>query len=509
MQEEDTTMNTTRRIFTTASQTAAVLLVAASLAWSQAPPSAATQQPSPGKTVRLNRAPVSKEVLRVKFPKPFKTTLDNGLRVLILEDHRLPLVSVQFNISGAGGLYEPAELRGIATVTATLLREGTKTRTSRQISDEVDRLGASLLASSAFTSSATSLSASGLSDNFDEWFSLAVDVLLNPTFPLDELNRYRERTKANLKIQRSQPGFLQAERFSRAVYGNHPAAVVSMTAESLDAMTPELLAKWYRERLVPHNAILAIAGDVKPAEVVAKLKKWLGGWQKSELKEVLPPDPQPTTKEKIFLVDRPNSVQTNLVMGNIGVDRRSPDYVAMTVMHRVLGSDSTARLFMNLREDKGYTYGAYSGFQALKYPGAWQAASQVRTEVTDGAMKEFFYELKRIRDEKVPEAELDECKRSIVAGFALSLESPAQLLNYAVISEIYGFPADYWDKYPANVLAITADDVQRVAKKYINTDTMQIVAVGDAKQVKTVLEKYGPVEVYDTEGKPVVARSGN
>jgi len=501
-------MRTSRRFFPQALCATALLIAGAGLAGAQMAP-AQGQQPSQGKTVRLNRAPVSKEVLRVKFPKPFKTTLDNGLRVLILEDHRLPLVSAQLNISGAGGLYEPADLRGLAVVTAALMREGTKTRTSRQISEEIDRLGASLGASSAYISSASTLNASGLSDNFDDWFSLAVDVLMNPTFPQDELNRYRERTKANLKIQRSSPGFLTSERFSRAVYGNHPAAVVSMTAETLDAMTPELLAKWRHERWVPQNAILTIAGDVKPAEVVEKLKKWLAGWQKTDLKEVLPPNPEPTTKTKIYLVDRPNSVQTNLEMGNIGVDRRSADYIAMTVMHRVLGSDSTSRLFMNLREDKGYTYGAYSGFTALKYPGAWQASSEVRTEVTDGAMKEFLYELNRIRDEKVPDTELEECKRSLVASFALDLESPARLMFYAGISEIYGFPADYWDTYPAKISAVTADDVQRIARKYVNPATMQVVAVGDAKKIQTILEKYGPVEVYDTEGKAVVVRPGN
>lgn len=501
-------MRTSRNFFMHTVGAAALLVAGAGLAGAQMAP-AQGQQPSQGKTVRLNRAPVSKEVLRVKFPRPVKVTLDNGLRVLILEDHRLPLVSTSLTISGAGGLYDPANLPGLASVTASLMREGTKTRTSKQIAEEVDRLGASLGAFSQFGSAAASFSASGLSDNFDEWFSLAVDVLLNPIFPADELTRFRDRTKANLKIQRSNPGFLTAERFNRAVYGNHPAATVSMTAESLDALTPEMLAKWHRERFVPQNAILAIAGDVKAAEVVAKLKKWLAGWQKTDLKEVNPPNPQPTAKEKIYLVDRPNSVQTNLQMGNISMDRRSEDYIAMTVLNRVLGGGSTARLFMNLREDKGYTYGAYSGFTALKYPGPWQASSQVRTEVTDGAMKEFLYELNRIRDEKVPETELDECKRSIVAGFALSMEQPAQLLSYAVTSEIYGFPDDYWDNYPAKILAVTADDVQRIARKYINPGSMQVVAVGDAKQIKTVLEKYGPVEVYDTEGKPVATRPGN
>jgi predicted Zn-dependent peptidase len=177
----------------------------------------------------------------------------------------------------------------------------------------------------------------------------------------------------------------------------------------------------------------------------------------------------------------------------------------MVVMNRIVGSGPAARLFLNLREEKGYTYGVYSGFTALKYPGPWQAGGNMRTEVTDGAMTEFFNEIRRIRDEKVPAAELEEAKRSLVASFALSLEQPTQLLNYAITRKIYGFPEDYWDTYPAKLMAVTADDVQRIARTYINPDTIQIVAVGDASKIKAVLEKYGPVEVYNTDGKPIAA----
>jgi predicted Zn-dependent peptidase len=221
----------------------------------------------------------------------------------------------------------------------------------------------------------------------------------------------------------------------------------------------------------------------------------------------LPPNPTPASAKKIYLVDRPNSVQTTIAMGNIAIDRRDPDYIAMEVMNRIVGGGPAARLFINLREQKGYTYGAYSSFTAVRHPGPWRAGGDVRSEVTDGAMTEFLHEIRRIREEKVPKAELEEAKRSVVAGFALSLEQAASLLSYGLIRKTYGFPDDYWDTYPAKIMAVTAEDVQRVAQKYINPETLQVVAVGEASKIKSIMEKYGPVEVFDTEGRPA-AKAG-
>jgi predicted Zn-dependent peptidase len=384
-----------------------------------------------------------------------------------------------------------------------MLREGTKTRNSLQMAQEIEGLGASLSAASGFGSSAAVVGASGLSDNFEEWFALANDILLNPTFPADELNRLKQRLKLQLRQQRTNPGFLAAERFNRAVYGDHPAAAISATDGSIDAMTPERLTQWHRERYAPQNTILGIAGDVKPSELVPKLERWLAGWKKTDLQERLPPNPGAAASKKILLVDRPNSVQTSIVMGNIAIDRRDPDYITLSVGNDVIGGGPTGRLFLNLREEKGYTYGASSGFTALKYPGPWRAASDVRTEVTDGAMTEFFREIGRLRDEPVPADELEEAKRSIVAGFALSLEDPDTALGYAITQKIYGFPADYWDTYPSKIMAVSAADVQRAARKYINPESIQIVAVGDASKIKAVMEKYGPLEMYDADGKKV------
>jgi len=485
---------------------AAVILAAALVAtgWSQG--GAADDKSIPtSKVERLNRAPVSKEILKVKLPRPIETTLPNGIHLMILEDHRFPLVTVQFDIDGAGPMYEPASQPGLAGATARVLTEGTKTRTSKQIAEQIDSLGASLSASAGFGSGSTIVAASGLSDTFEQWFALTADVLLHPSFPADELAQYQARAKPALLQQRSQPGFLANQTMSRALYGVYPAAVVSATPESLDSLTPAMLAEWHDKHYAPQNTILAISGDVHADTLIPKLRQWLANWQKSNAPVKFVAGPPPASKEKIFLIDRPGSVQTTLLMGNLAIDRRNPDYPALVVLNEVLGAGSASRLFLNLREEKGYTYGVYSNLIARKYAGPWTAGGDLRTEVTDGAMTEFLRELNRIRDEKVPGDELDAARRAVVARFALSLESPQQLIAYAITRKTYNFPADYWDKYPAQIAAITADDVQRVAKKYVDPATMQVVAVGDAGKIKTVLEKYGPVEIVEDSGKPPVA----
>jgi predicted Zn-dependent peptidase len=454
------------------------------------------------KVERKNKAPISRDILRVALPGPVETRLQNGLRVLILEDHRFPTVSVQLHIGGAGALFEPANLPGLANVTAQMLREGTKARTGKQIAEEIERLGATVGAASGFGSTDAVLSASGLSENFDAWFSLTVDVLLNPAFPAEELAKLKQRLQAQLRQQRAAPNFLVRERFNRAVFGKHPAAVISATPQSIDAFTPEILMKWHRESYAPQNAILAIAGDVRAPQLIGKLDQWFAHWQESSFKPTLPSNPVPVDARTVYLVDRPDSVQTTIALGNIAIDRRSSDYIPMVVLNYILGGGPAARLFLNLREEKGYTYGVYSDFTAVQYPGPWSAGGDMRTEVTANALTEFFNEIRRIRDEKVTEAELVAARRAITASFALSLEQPSRVLHFAVTREIYRLPDDYWESYPAQIMLVSADDVQRVARKYLNPETMQLVAVGDGRKIRPALEKYGPVEIYDSSGNP-------
>ncbi len=479
---------------------ALLFLTAAPLLQSQEPVA-----PSPSKVERKNQAPVSHEILRAKLPRPIETKLKNGLTVLILEDRRAPYVNLQLHIGGAGALFEPADATGLANTTALMLREGTKTRTSVQIAEAIDRLGAAIGAGSSFGAPDTVLSASGLSDNFDAWLDIVVDILLHPSFPADELEKLKQRQRAQLRQQRSSSGFLIRERFNRAVYGDHPAANVAPSLASIDRFNRETLERWHRNRYAPQNAILGIAGDVHAKELIGKLEKRLAVWKKSGPKQVWPRDPAPARARRVLLVNRPNSVQTAVALGNIAIDRRSRDYMAMVVMNYVIGGGVSSRLFLNLREGKGYTYGVYSDFSAQRYPGPWRAAGNMRTEVTEGALVEFFNEIRRMRDEKVTAVELEASKRAIAASFALSLEQPTRVLGFAIIIKEYSFAADYWDTYAAKIMAVTADDVQRVARKYLDPGALQLVVVGDASKIKSILDHYGKVEIFDTNGTPIPA----
>ncbi len=475
-------------------------VLAASLAFAQQSPDA-DKSVSLSKVERKNRAPVSKDLIKVKLPRPVEAKLDNGLTVLILENHKLPYVSMELVIDGAGPISEPAAQTGLAAATASLMSQGTATRSSLQIAEQTDRFGATLRLSSSFGGNSAILTAAGLSDTVGKWFPLFVDVLLHPSFPEKELKNFQQRSLIDLKRQRSSPAFLASERFNRAVYGKFPASNVSATAELLQSLTPAMLAAWHDQRYVPQNAILGISGDVNPAQTLDMLKKSLADWKRTALQASLPASASAVATKQVYLVNRPDSVQTNIMIGNIAMERRNPDYVALRVANQVLGAGPASRLFSKLREEKGYTYHVGSSFHALQFAGPWTASSEVRTDVTDGSMTEFFNEFNRLRTEKAPDAELDDAKRTIVAEFALSLESPAELLQAAIEIKRYGLPADYWDTFPEKVNAVTADDVVRVAKKYINPDTAQIVVVGDAAKIRTIMEKYGHVTLYDTEGK--------
>jgi zinc protease len=485
----------------------ALILVAlvSSLAFGQGGPAPAQQQQTTKGAVVKRKAPVSKEILKVKLPRAEEAKLANGLQVVLLRSTKVPTFNMQMVVL-SGGLSDPADYRGLASFTASLLREGTKTRSSRDIAEQVDALGATLGAGSGFSSMTTNVTAAGLVENFDQTLDLFADVVRNATFPQAEVDRYKTRTLAQVQLQRSIPQFLAQEQFNRAIYGtSHPASIVAPPAASLSKLTSKDLADFHAKYYRPNNAILAIVGDVTLKEVMPKLEKAFGDWPKGDVPATTIPPAPAQSDARIYLIDRPGSVQTVLQLGTLGIERTSPDYFAVLMADRVLGGGPSGRLFLNLREDKGYTYGAYSGFGGSKFRGTWISSSEVRTDVTEGAMKEFMYELNRMRSEKVPAEELENAKRAIIGSFALSLEQPQSLLQNVITQKLYNLPVDYWDTYPQKVSAITADDVQRVAQKYIDLGHLQVVAVGDAAKAREVLSKYGKVEVFDAEGKPLAA----
>jgi predicted Zn-dependent peptidase len=336
----------------------------------------------------------------------------------------------------------------------------------------------------------------------DQTMDIFADVVRNPVFPQQEVDKFKARTIAQLQLQRGSPQFLAQEQFSRAIYGDHPASLVAPPMDSIKKISSKDLADFHSVYYRPNNAILAIVGDVTLKEVLPKIEKAFGDWQKGDVPATSIPVAPAQASSRIFLIDRPGSVQTVLQLGNLGIERNSADYFSLLLADRILGGGPAARLFLNLREDKGYTYGAYSNFGGSKFRGTWVSSSEVRTDVTEGAMKEFMYELKRLREEKVTPEELDNAKRAIVGSFALSLEQPQFLLQNIITQKLYDLPADYWDTYPQKVAAVTAEDIQNIAQKYVDLDHLQIVAVGDASKAREVLAKYGKVEVYDAEGKP-------
>lgn len=465
-------------------------------------------QPSKGFVLK-GKAPINKEALKVKLPKAYETRLGNGLQVLIIEQHKLPTFTMQMVVC-SGGMSDPQGAHGAAQFTAALLQEGTKTRSSREIAEQIDALGARLSANALLSSSDSRITSSGLVDSIDRIMELFGDVILNPIFPDTEVNKLKARSLAQLQEQRAQSSFLANEMFAKIMYRSHPASREALTVQEIERMNSEIVKSFHAVNYKPNNAIFAIIGDVKPPEIVAKLEKTFGSWQQAEIPKASIPHISQPGAAKIYVIDRASSLQTNLLLGSLTIERRDPDYYALEVMNQILGGGTTARLYLNLREDKGYTYSVTSKLSAEGYPGTFRANADVRTDVTKGSMDELLNEFKRIRDEKVPREEIEGAKRTLVGYFARQFEFPQLLISNIINQKLYGLPADYWEHYAQKIASITQDEVQRVAQKYLDLDHLQVIAVGDASKIADMLKQYGPVEVYDTEGKRVKsAGAGN
>jgi zinc protease len=458
--------------------------------------------PSPSSPKFKGKAPVSNEILKIKLPRAQEAPLSNGVHLMVLEDHRVPSVQFEIIIIGAGGYYDPQDLPGLADTTASLMDEGTTTKTSEQIAQALDTMAATVSVSANEGSQIATVTGSALTDQLDSVLALAADILLNPSFPEKELGLYKVRARAALEEQRSDPDFLKEERYAKAMYAGHPASSVGVTRESLEKITRDSLVAFHKDNYVPDHTIIGVSGDITLAEARTKFESVLKGWSKTGKPRpgvVHPSDPGPT---KVSLVNRPGSVQTGYLLGEPAINRVHPDYDALQVMNTIVGG-SNGRLFRELRESKGYTYGVYSGLRALRYRGDWRASMDVRTEVSEPALRDLLAELARMRDQPVPSDEFKDAQRSLTASFALSLEDAAALLNLYVVRQLYNFPVDYWDRYTERIMAVTPAQVQAVARKYLDPAKLQIVAVGDASKIETGLRTFGPVELFDDEGRSV------
>ncbi|MGA3237387.1 MAG: pitrilysin family protein [Bryobacteraceae bacterium] len=456
--------------------------------------------------VRLNRAPVSNEVLKVKLPRPVERQLSNGMKLVILETNRTPTVSLTIQIPSSP-LRDPQGLPGVAEATAAMMMMGTATRSSRQLAESLAEIGATLSigaggggggrggGGAAGGDGATgTIALNSLDEYFDQALAIMTDVVLHPAFPADEFEKWKARQRGTIEQSRTQPAALSSEVLMRVLYPNDARRFTRITAASLDKITRENLIEHYKKYYVPSGDWGGMVGDIAPRDAVAKLEKALGNWKGGPVEAIsLPIDP-PIAEKKVYLVSRPGSVQTELTLANRAIARTNPDYIACMVMNQVLGSGPAARLFRIIREEKGYTYGVSSSFAATKFTAHFTSSMSVRTEVTEPALADLLKEFHEIRDVPVPKEELEGAKRALAASFAVGLENPAGVLNRWMQQREYGLPEDYWDTYTEKIAAITAADVQRVAKKYVPYDNVQIVAVGDGDKIRSSLKKFGPVE---------------
>jgi zinc protease len=460
----------------------------------QQQPSLASPVTTSVKGVELKgKAPVNREILKVQLPKAQETTLANGLQVALLEDHKLPTFSLQLIFRG-GGLADPSDLRGLAMITAAMMDEGTHSLNSREIAERLATLGASLSLDASPSSDETSVSMTGLVSNVEPALALLADVVRNPSFPESELEKFKARLRSQVQYQRSLPDFVAEEAFLGAVYKSHPASQIVPSDAVLNSVKRADLDKYHSAYFVPNNAMVIAYGDITLKQLVGYLDRAFEGWKRGDVAVVKLPEIQPPAKARVLLIDRPGSVQTSLLLGGLGIERNNPDYFAMLVMNHILGGGPASRLFMNLREDKGYTYSASSEFDGSSFPGIVLTETDVRNQVTEGALHELQVELDRIRTQPVSDKELENAKHALIGRFALSLESPRALVSNLATQKLYGLPENYWDTYPQQVEAITAEDIKRVASKYYRADRLQVVAVGDAATVRKTLEKYGDVE---------------
>lgn len=426
-----------------------------------------THPPQPGPPPTLN------------LPAIHKRQLSNGLPVWIVELHEVPVAQVNLVVF-TGTSDDPAGKFGVASLTAAMLEEGAGSRSSLEIADAVDFLGAELGATSAFDFSAVRLHVpvARLADALP----IMADVALRPTFPAGELERLRRERLTNILQARDDPATINALAFSRALYGttHRYGTAANGTAETIRAIATGDLRAFYSAAFQPRNAALLVVGDITPAKVMPLLQSSFGGWKTAAAaapKAALGTVAQPAARE-IHLIDKPGAPQSQIRIGWIGVARSTPDYFPILVLNTILGGAFSSRLNLNLREQHGYTYGASSVFDMRASAGPFLAAAGVQTDKTGEALKEFFNELNGIL-QPVPADELTRAKNYVALRFPAGFETTRDIPRRLEDALVYRLPEDYFSKYVPNIQAVTAADVQRVAQKYIQPGRFAVVITGD------------------------------
>ena len=457
-----------------------------------------------------SRPPALGPAPTLKLPQIQKRQLANGLPVWIVELHEVPVVQVNLIVM-AGTADDPAGKYGIASLTTAMLTEGAGSRAALDIADAIDFLGADLGASSAIDSSAVRLHVPVA--RLSEALPIMADVALRPTFPKDELERLRQQRLTSLIQSRDDAATIASLAFSHTVYGSsHRFGTATMgTAATIRAFSVDDVRAFYSATFRPDNAALLVVGDVTPDMVLPAIETNFGNWKASGPRAGHPPYPAPParTRREIYLVDKPGAPQSQIRIGSIGVPRSTPDYFPIQIANTILGGSFSSRLNMNLRETHGYTYGASSAFDMRIQPGPFSAAAGVQTDKTSESLTEFFKELNGIL-QPIPADELARAKNYVALRFPAGFETTGDISRRLEEVLTYHLPDDYFSRYVSSINAVTGNDVQRVARTYIQPDKLAVVVVGDRKVIEPGVRalNLGPIntlsidEIFGPAPKP-------
>lgn len=437
-----------------------------------------------------------------RFPQVTRRTLANGLRVLIAENHNAPLVAAR-TLVRSGADHDDAQNAGLASLVADLLDEGAGSRNAIQLAEDIGLLGGSLGTGADWD--ATYASVDVLARNAEPCLSILSDVSLRATLPRDGFDRVRSERLTEILQQRDEPSAIAGKRFSALLYGEgaYGNSVVG-NAESVARITLDDVKRFYQQHFVPNNSSVIVAGDVSSSEGEAIVERTFGNWKRG----AEPPRPTVTPRSiessRIYIIDRPQAVQSEIRIGHIGVPRSCGDYFPLSVMNALLGGVFNSRINLNLREKHGYTYGARSAFAFRRQAGPFVVAAPVRNEVTRESVQEVLAELRRIRTGDVETGELEDTKNYLMGVFPATVQSSSDIASRLVDMELYGLPEDYFDRYRENIAAVGREEIEQVAKKYIDPDRALIVIVGSVKAIREPLVGLGfPIHELDIEGKEV------
>ncbi len=438
----------------------------------------------------------------VQFPDYFDTTLPNGINVLVIENNKIPAVSVRMVFKNAGS-FNDGDKYGLASMTAEMLAKGTTKRSATEIAEEIDFVGGSLNAGSDWDGSYISLSV--LRKHLNTGIDILSDVAQNPVFAEEELARVKEQRLSSILQGKDDAGNLSDKKFSKVVFGNFPYAnPPEGTEQSVKNITRADLEDYYKKNYYSGNLIIAYVGDISKEEALNITADRFTNLPKDVAINLNSFEFKPVEgKNKVYIVNKPGAVQSNLRIGHIGIARNNPDYIAVTIMNTILGGYFGSRINYNLREKHGYTYGARSGFNPHLLSGDFSVDTDVRNEVTDSSITLIFDELKSITSAEVTDEELETVKNYTTGIFPLQLETANAVASRVINLKLYNLPKDYYSKYISAINSLTKQDILNAAKTYIHPEDMYIVVSGDAVAIKDKLAKFGEVLVYDADGNQI------